>query len=205
MKNRGLQFIIISALFLGGLLLVSYGISQSNAQQPEMHNAFGTTVYIPPTATRMPGCINYPVEKINTLRPTATPGRGTLVKSQFVPTVTLLPVTSTFDLSPATSRYEKLLVIVFRCDGTYVQYLVGHDIKIPEDLHLQVGDTIIDEISSAHSVEAPTLSGPLQSIVRPNGTMAPTIKFTEIIKAPYPAQNTFAPYPISINTPANIP
>jgi hypothetical protein len=213
MKKPRVKFIFLSVLILGGLLMVGYGVSQSNAQQPVMHNAFGTSVNIPPTATRMPGCVNYPVEKINNLKATATPGRGTLVKKQELVSVTSIPVASIIDLSPKTLPDEKVTITVFRCDGTYIQYLVDLNMKTPEDLHLQAGDTIIErsmkflhygqprDFRKTMEIQmlSPHPTSPYNSIWQPDKSTPPPTW------APYPAQSTFGPYPVPNNTSVNNP
>jgi hypothetical protein len=82
---------------------------------------------------------------------------------------------------------DKAIIIVFRCNGTFDEYIVGPGIKIPEGLHLGVGDTIINIIPLGlhpHPPVIPTKTNTPISTVIPTETRNPSV---QPATAPYPA------------------
>ncbi len=142
-RRSKLRFVSVMLLFAVMLISCDAGLSQRPTAEPQEANE--PPVYIPKTPTKMPGCVKYPVATVDQGTLTPTPGPSTLVKEQIRASVTPRPITNIFDLSPQAPQNEKRTITVFRCDGIYVQYVIGPGVKVPEDLHLHMGDTIIYE------------------------------------------------------------
>jgi len=139
-KQSGIILVLLVSIIF--LLSIGYSISQSQYIQFEPPVFNEPTAIIPPTATRLAKCVSYPpVEKESQIR-TATPNLGEKGNGLFAVTVTPRPINNIIDLSPKSDAIDKAVVTIFRCNGTFDQYVVGPDIKIPDDLPLSEGDTI---------------------------------------------------------------
>jgi hypothetical protein len=190
MKIKRSKLFFTSLLIIVILLLASYSIIQSNFDQFEKALAFkGPTAIVPPLATRSPNCAPYPSAKEEAKIRTATPSRGEKSNAASVVTVTPIPISNTIDLSPKTQSSDKLVITIFRCNGSFDQYIVGTDIKIPEDLHLGVGDTVYSSLPlGTHSVPPPlpntTFTNSPIATNKPLFTATPSNSATNV---PYPA------------------
>ena len=196
MKDRRSILLIVSALLIVVLLLVSYGISQSGTISFVPPVIKWTPVSLPPTETRRPGCVPYPqIGKESAFR-TATPAEGEKSNDSAVISVTPRPIAHTYNLSPNADPVEQAVILIYRCNGTYDQYIVGLDIKIPEDLHLGVGDTIIESFSvGIHSLPPPTLSKITNTPVITNIPLTPVYSSTPVNTAQSTSQPKNQPYP----------
>ena len=190
MKKLKLIRIIIPVIVILVLLFVGYRITQSESP------AYGMSSFangIAPTQTRPPQCVPFPAnaEISGTLTPTPTfsPIQNGVInnKPPFSPSVTPLPIAHRVDLSPNADPIEKAVYMFYRCDGTYDEFVVGPGIKIPEDLHLNAGDTIINMLQvGLHSMPPPTIT-PI--IPTPIPTAVP-------VNPNIPTITPFEPYPV---------
>jgi len=158
---RNSKTLIIAILVVAVLSLMIYTATQSQFvrfEPPLNMPNLGMTEVKMPTANRPANCVPLPTDmpaKINLPR-TVTPTFGPLVAKTktenlspypSISSTPLISYTSTpypnlIDLSPNLPRSKKSSIIVYRCDGTYVEFLVGPEIKIPNDLNLNPGDII---------------------------------------------------------------
>jgi hypothetical protein len=165
----------------------------------DLASLFGTPVNIPPTETRLPNCAPYPSNYKNKSTSTATPYPGQKIDSSNFVTTTPRPIAHTYDLSPNSKDIDKSIVLVFRCDGTYDQIIIGPGVKYPQDLHLGVGDTIIDSYPVIFNVR------PLPPFQTSTATPAVTNKAfttpTPSTPTPTPFNRTMAPYPYPTSYP----
>jgi len=157
----------------------------------ELASLFGTPVNLPPTETRLPNCVPYPSNYKNKSTSTATPYPGQKIDSSNFVTTTPRPIAHTYDLSPDSRDIDKSIVLVFRCNGTYDQIIIGPGIKYPQDLHLGVGDTVIDSYPVIFNVR------PLPPFQTLTETPAGTNKnlSTSTPSTPTPFNPTRVPYP----------
>jgi hypothetical protein len=169
------------------LLLIFYGISQSQSIQDQLISLLGPAAVLQPTETRLPNCVPYTSNSKAISITTATPYLGEQSNSSNFITVTPRPISNTYDLSPNSQAIDKEIILVFRCDGSFVQFIIGPGIKIPQDLQLGVGDTIINSYPIGnHPMPLPPPSTLMATQVvasKPGITTTP-FKPTDI---PYPA------------------
>ncbi|HVP20244.1 MAG TPA: hypothetical protein VMS73_00125 [Anaerolineaceae bacterium] len=199
MIKKPLGKIFIPILLAAIALLFFYVISRSQPvrNQPaslpgtptppldELASLFDTPVNLPPTETRLPNCAPYPSYEDKSTA-TATPYPGQKIDSSNFVTTTPRPIAHTYDLSPNSKDIDRAIVLVFRCDGTYDQFIIGSGIKYPQDLHLREGDTIIDMSGiGLHPMPAP----PFQT-----STATPAVA-NKALTTPTPFNRTMAPYP----------
>ncbi len=193
MKKKRSKIFFVSLFIIVILLLGSYSIIQSNYDRFELLAFKGPTAIVPPIETRSPNCVAYPSIKEDLKLRTATPYQAGKSNASSAVTVTPLPISHTVDLSTKAQESEKTVITIFRCNGTFDQYIVGIDIKVPEDLHLGVGDTIYSSIPlGLHSVPPPS---PFMTVTNPPiSTNVPILTITSSIEP------TIAPYPVPIIT-----
>ena len=158
----------------------------------EVASLFGTPVNLPPTQTRLPNCAPYPSYEDKSTA-TATPYPGQKIDSSNFMTTTPRPIAHTYDLSPNSKDIDRAIVFVFRCNGTYDQFIIGPGVKYPQDLHLQAGDTIIDMLGiGLHPMPAPPLQTSTETPAVTNKVLT-----TSTPSTPTPFNRTMAPNPSS--------
>lgn len=94
-----------------------------------------------PTATRPPACAPLPAGAALT----ATPA----------------PVNFRYDLDPALPPWEKSVVLIYRCNGSWVEYLLGPKHTIDNSIYLAAGDVVWSVASvtpAASATPTPTLT-----------------------------------------------
>ncbi len=185
--------ILLPIFLVAILLLFFYVVSQSQPIQNQpasllsaTTSLLGTPVILPPTETRTLNCVPYPSTNKPNYTSTATPYPGQQKGSPNFITPTPRPIAHTFDLSPDSQEIDKRIILVFRCDGTYDQFIVGPGIKIPQDLHLGIGDTIFDSYPVIMNIRP--LPPP------PTLTAIPTVT-TNAFTTSTPINPTMVPYP----------
>ena len=180
MKRTLFAKFLIPVFIILLLLLAVYEVSQSQTilptPKPVLH----------PTETRLPNCVPYPSRNTAVYPSTATPFPGQQISDSAVVSVTPLPIAHIYDLSPNSKAIDKDVVVVFRCDGTYVQFLTGPGVQIPQDLHLNAGDTIINGYPlAAHPIPPP----------RPQYVTSTPVVTSNAVISITPSNPTQVPYP----------
>ena len=131
-------------------LLVLVGCSTTN---PSMQKN-------PFDRTRSLGCVALPPTPTNDLRPrTPTPNPTQQADPSF-PTppmtegITPIPITHVLDLNPELLYEDKMIVVVYRCDGTWDEYRLDPTL-FPDAIHLSYGDIIYIEYPPASMMGRP--------------------------------------------------
>jgi hypothetical protein len=184
--------IVVIAMIVFLLLVVMVVTAKDNHQAPSLLN-----FQMAPSATRPFHCVPLPFTETSDSNPTPTPIRYALAEDHPRPTVTLRAFTNTFDLSPELPLEQKSTTIVFRCDGSFDQYLAGVTVNVDRFINLMPGDVIIG--SSAPAVmmqrQPPSASNWL---VTPFNTPVPypvddnSLQET-LSQFPYPVLSTYSP------------
>jgi hypothetical protein len=178
--------IVVIALIVFLLLAVMVATAKDNQQAPSLLN-----FQIAPSATRPAHCVPLTFNLLSDSNPTPTPIRYALAEDHPRPTVTPQAFTNTFDLSPEIPLEQKSATIVFRCNGSFDQYLAGVTVNVDRFINLQPGDVIVG--SSAPAI--------MMQRQPPSASNWPTTPFTTPV--PYPADENSSqeylsqfPYPV---------
>jgi hypothetical protein len=170
MNDWRLRIFFVSIFMSIAFLLISCGGIQSQSIRSQPPTFDGPKAIIAPTQTRLAKCVPYPSLGIDSRIRTATPYRGMKTNGELFITVTPRPIATIIDLSPKANVIEKAIITIYRCNGRFDQYIVGPDVKIPEDLPLGIGDTIFDSMPiGLHPLQPPdpseTTSGPTETTI----------------------------------------
>jgi hypothetical protein len=136
--------IVVIAMIVFLLLVAMVVTAKDNHQVPSLLN-----FQMAPSATRPFHCVPLPFNETSDGNPTPTPFRYALAEDHPRPTVTPLAFTNIFDLSPDLPVEQKSVTIVFRCDGSFDQYLAGVTVNVDRFINLQPGDVIIGSSAPA--------------------------------------------------------
>ena len=136
---------IIALVVLGGSALFAMVIV------PAIEAARTTPTAVPVTPRPTRPTATPTLTPTLTLRPTATPTRPLSTRpancaplppqtslSQL--TSTPLPVDFRYDLDPVISSNLKTVVVIYRCNGTWVEYRLGPNRTIANSIYLAAGD-----------------------------------------------------------------
>jgi hypothetical protein len=186
-------FRLITIVF--GVLLFTGTVLAAAQKQYYSDRAQSTPPNIPtiirsPSPTRPAYCVPLPGVPQPLGSPSATPDPFGAVISTTSPRLGLGPSVTprvyahTIDLSPGIPLRDKWEIIVFRCDGTFEQFLGGPEVNIFQFLDLQAGDVILNTIPPA-SLMGNEPPEPPDETTTPSGT-----------SIPYPP-----PIPTSVKTP----
>jgi len=147
--------VIALGVLLVSVLVLTTGLRRKQTAQVQRTQPPAITVFVTPSPTRPWYCVPLPRETRQSGSPTSTPFPLTSAmtitpnKFQVAPTVTPRVYANVFDLSPEVPLRDKWEYMVFRCDGTFDQFLVGPEIDFDPFLELGPGDVIIDMIPPA--------------------------------------------------------
>ncbi|HVN53974.1 MAG TPA: hypothetical protein VMT46_06550 [Anaerolineaceae bacterium] len=176
------------------LVLLSLLLASCAPAQPALRSD-------PFSRARQPDCVPLPPTPTEDLRPrTPTPNATQIAAHNFPTTVwvsaTPLPIAQVIDLSPDAAENDKSHAVVYRCDGTWIEYKFS-DLRL-DDLPLSPGDTVYLTVPPALMREPPPpptyppnpTSAPLPTITPgPSPTSAP------ITPDHYPPPEEFTPVP----------
>lgn len=145
-KKRSWKYYLFLAPSLLIIVVIFFiGIKRSNSQATDIDFPLAPTIQMSPTSTRPPNCIPIPKEKVNSNPRTPTPDMS---KPGSIPiplriTVTPIPFTKTIDLDPSISMSDKLVIEIYRCNGTYEKWIVAKKTEIAS-IPMNVGDIILN-------------------------------------------------------------
>ena len=150
---------IIALVVLGGSALFAMVIV------PAIEAARPTPTAVPVTPRPTRPTATPTLTPTLTLRPTATPTRPLSTRpANCAPlppqssltqlTSTPLPVDFRYDLDPVIASNLKTVVVIYRCNGTWVEYLLGPSRSIDRSIYLAAGDVIWLVVPPASSTPA---------------------------------------------------
>ena len=198
---RFIAIVFGMVLFTGTALAAAQKQYQSDRAQSTPPNF--PTIIRSPSPTRPAYCVPLPgvPQPLGSSSSTPDPFGSVILttspRQSFAPSVTPRVYAHIFDLSPEIPLREKWEVIVFRCDGTFEQFLGGPEIDFYQILDLQAGDVILNTIPPA-SLMGNEPPEPPDETTTPLGTSIPyPPPIPTSVKTPtllvYPAPVTLSP------------
>jgi hypothetical protein len=199
--------IVVGICLVVVVFVVGYTTSQSQSK---------TNIVSSPT--RPANCVPFPWVNENKAGETAIVNSSQLLETpgliDAIPTVTQHKVKNTYDLRPDLAQSNKLMVFVFRCNGTEDLYLVDpQTYNSGNVIPLEAGDVISGVTSPSdmyyHGMP-PTQPNLYETTATPSsqkaGTSTPVSKVTsQATKAPYPGPGTSTSQPKSVVSPYPAP
>lgn len=157
-----LIIIALGVLLVSGMVLTMALRRNQTAQVQGIHPP-KITVFVTPSPPRPWYCVPLPRTAQQRGSPTSRPFPLTSVMTKtpnqppIVPTVTPRVYANIVDLSPEVPLRDKVEIVVFRCDGTFDQFLAGPEIDVYQYLNLGPGDVVINIVppASLMGVEPP--------------------------------------------------